>query len=341
MTVTKDIASSKYIPINTTELTSWLAGTGVAAPIEGWGMQDSAAPIADFVGSDAMTEFGGVGTELFQQTITGFTRKGIVSTPEGGGHAIGTTNNITTSGTAMVLRKLVSLPSANRVISYFLGAAFCADSSGHVGVSDGVTSTFNFGSALMGTTVRPVFFRVNSVGPTSKVTTDQESVSGPAFTFDSANKLFFGNPGFGIGGAAEAFLFGLRWSSLLADADVAAVISRLTTGAVASIAVTPISPSILVTTTQQMTAIATFQDGSTLDVTSNPLTVWASAMPSVATINAAGLLTGASVGTSMVTAAFGGVTSGNDLVTIIGNTTPNKYASMLWSLLPPGKLWRR
>lgn len=312
--VTQDATSLKYVPVTSAEVTAWLAGTGVAAPVEGWTMQGASSPLADFIGSDPLVD--SFSNELFQQAVTGWTRKGILSTPEGGAHCLGTTNNVTVSGTALMLHSLASLPSANRVIGYFLGACTVVDSSGHIGMSDGSTTTFNFGSVGMGTTVHPVFIRVNSVGPTAKVTTDQESVSAPAFSFDAANKLFFGNIGFGIGGAAENYLFGLRWSSLLSDPDVTAVLSRLNTGAVVSVALTPPSPVITTLTTVQLTAIATFQDGSTLDVTSNANTVWTSGTPGVATVNATGLVTGVTNGTTNVTAAFGGVTSANDLVTV-------------------------
>lgn len=319
MTVTKDVAASKYVPISSAEVTSFLAGTGVAAPVEGWQMQDASSPIVDFIGANPMND----SSEAFQQTVTGWTRKGILSSPAGGAHGIGTTNNITASGTALMLYKPNAVPSANRVIAYFLGMVYCVDSSGRIGLSGDFTSTFTFGSAAMGTTVRPVVLRVNGAGLTGKVTTDQESVSSAIASFDTANKLFFGNSGgFGIGGADECYLFGLRWSSLLSDADVTAVISRFTTGAVASIAVTPSSPSIVAGNTQQFTATATFQDGSTLDVTNNALTVWTSGTPATGTISSTGLFTAVALGTTAVTAAFGGVTSSVDTVTVISGAIP-------------------
>jgi trimeric autotransporter adhesin len=80
-----------------------------------------------------------------------------------------------------------------------------------------------------------------------------------------------------------------------------------------SIAVTPANPSIVKGNTQQFTATGTFSDNSTKDLTSQ--VTWASATPAVATITAAGLATGAGVGTSKITATLGG-TVGSTVLTV-------------------------
>lgn len=73
---------------------------------------------------------------------------------------------------------------------------------------------------------------------------------------------------------------------------------------IASIAVTPASPSF--STTQQMVATATMDDGSTRVVTS--LVTWASSDVTKATINAAGLATKVGAGTTVLSATLGGKT---------------------------------
>ncbi len=75
---------------------------------------------------------------------------------------------------------------------------------------------------------------------------------------------------------------------------------------IASIAVTPASPSIAHPGTQQMVATATMRDGSTRVVTST--VVWASVTTAKATISAAGLVTTVAAGTSVISATLGGVT---------------------------------
>jgi uncharacterized protein YjdB len=69
-----------------------------------------------------------------------------------------------------------------------------------------------------------------------------------------------------------------------------------------SIAVTPATASIAVGAVQQLTATAVYTDGSARDVTTKA--AWTSAAPAIATVNAAGLATGASAGTAVVTASF-------------------------------------
>ena len=73
-----------------------------------------------------------------------------------------------------------------------------------------------------------------------------------------------------------------------------------------SIAVIPESASLDVGDTQQFTAIATYSDGSTRDVTAEA--DWASSNTAVATIDDAGLATGVAGGSTEITATFGGMT---------------------------------
>jgi uncharacterized protein YjdB len=80
-----------------------------------------------------------------------------------------------------------------------------------------------------------------------------------------------------------------------------------------SIAVTPANPSVPKGQTEQFTATGTFSDNSTQNLT-NQVT-WASAKPAVATINAAGLATAVSSGTSTISATLSGVT-GSTVLTV-------------------------
>jgi len=84
-------------------------------------------------------------------------------------------------------------------------------------------------------------------------------------------------------------------------------------GSLVSIAVTPASPSIAAGLTQQFSATGTYADGSTQNLTA---ATWNSATPSVASISAAGLATGAAAGTSSITAAYGSITSNPATLTV-------------------------
>jgi PKD repeat protein len=79
-----------------------------------------------------------------------------------------------------------------------------------------------------------------------------------------------------------------------------------------SIAVTPTNPSIALGTTEQMTATGTFDDGSTLDITST--VTWTTQRATIVTVNSQGLATSVKVGNSRVTASLSGITGSTRLI---------------------------
>jgi Bacterial Ig-like domain (group 2) len=85
-----------------------------------------------------------------------------------------------------------------------------------------------------------------------------------------------------------------------------------------SIAVTPANPSVAAGATQQFTAIGTFSDNSTQDLTSQ--VSWTSDTPAVATIDATGLATGVTPGTANISATLNGVTG----ATVLAVTAPQQ-----------------
>ena len=86
------------------------------------------------------------------------------------------------------------------------------------------------------------------------------------------------------------------------------------TGAVvASITVTLSSSSINVGATEQSSAMATYTDNSTVDVSAS--VTWASSSPGVATINSNGLASAAGTGSTTISAALNGLT-GNAALTV-------------------------
>jgi chitodextrinase len=86
-----------------------------------------------------------------------------------------------------------------------------------------------------------------------------------------------------------------------------------------SIAVTPSSPSISPSQTQQFTATGTYSDGSTKNISTS--VTWASSNTAVATIGAStGLATGVTAGTSLITATLGIVVSPSDSLTVTAIT---------------------
>ncbi len=83
---------------------------------------------------------------------------------------------------------------------------------------------------------------------------------------------------------------------------------------VASVVVTPGSPSIAMNTTQQFTAVAKDASGNTM---SGVTFAWTSSATTVATINSStGMATGVSAGSTQITASASGVSSSPDALTV-------------------------
>jgi hypothetical protein len=83
---------------------------------------------------------------------------------------------------------------------------------------------------------------------------------------------------------------------------------------ISSIAVSPLSPSIILGKTQAFTATGVFSDGTAQDMTSRA--TWTSSVPGVATINSAGLATSVSPDGTTITAASAG-SSASTVMTVI------------------------
>lgn len=84
-----------------------------------------------------------------------------------------------------------------------------------------------------------------------------------------------------------------------------------------SISLTPPASSVPKGSTIQLTATATFTDGTTGDMTGSA--TWASSGSAIATVNSAGLVTGAATGTAMITATSGQI-RGAETLTVIQPT---------------------
>jgi len=81
-----------------------------------------------------------------------------------------------------------------------------------------------------------------------------------------------------------------------------------------SIAITPTSAELEIEATQQFTAIGTYSDGSTANITTT--VTWTSSKPAALSISTGGLATGLSTGTSSVTATLNSVTSNSAAVAV-------------------------
>ncbi|MCX5823161.1 MAG: Ig-like domain-containing protein, partial [Deltaproteobacteria bacterium] len=102
----------------------------------------------------------------------------------------------------------------------------------------------------------------------------------------------------------------------------------------ASIEVTPATASIPMGAPQQFMATATYTDGSSRDVTAS--SIWISGTTGVATVNSAsGLAAGIAIGTSVITADFGGK-SGSAILTVTAATLSSIVVTPLTASIPMG-----
>ena len=112
----------------------------------------------------------------------------------------------------------------------------------------------------------------------------------------------------GSEGLATAVVKGTTTITASLSSIDATTMLTVTSATLSSIALTPPNPSAPKGTTQQFTAMGTFSDNSTQDITS--LAIWTSSTPSVATVSNAsgskGLATALSAGSTTVEAAFMG-----------------------------------
>jgi uncharacterized protein YjdB len=85
----------------------------------------------------------------------------------------------------------------------------------------------------------------------------------------------------------------------------------VTSATLVSIAVTPTNSNMAVGTTKQFSAMGSFSDSSTQDVSAS--VVWSSSSPAVATINSTGVVQSVASGSATITATFGSVSGSTSL----------------------------
>jgi trimeric autotransporter adhesin len=101
--------------------------------------------------------------------------------------------------------------------------------------------------------------------------------------------------------------------SVIASTSVTVTQKQIT-----SISISPLTQTLSLSlgpTTVQFIATATYQDGSTADVTT--ISTWTALPSSVASISSTGLATAQTVGTATITATSGGITSNSATITVL------------------------
>ncbi len=330
-TVSRDATSLVYMPATPAEAVAFVAGTGVAAPNSIW-------PFADTSG--AYLDVGGASVDLSSTSnhaapLAGWTRKALFFADGGGESAVNVVAAAlpdlhSSSMLVMLYQALTGGNPAGSRSQFNVGPGNAETNNVEVLLttahklqlkSNGVTAT---AATDHGTAAEDHWLRYNQTATTTDLFAGTEKIS-VAFSRPAAASKGIWIGQVYVSAPLEYNLLGLGWygaNAEVTDAQITALRARFVTGAVVSIAVTPVSPALTtLSATQQMTAIATFQDGSTQDVSSNTNTVWTSTSPGVATVSATGLVTSVAFGATTVTAAFGGITSAADTVVVASGVT--------------------
>lgn len=120
----------------------------------------------------------------------------------------------------------------------------------------------------------------------------------------------------GSNGLVTAVGYGTTFITALDEANNLSSSATLTVANPTSISITPPNP-FLPTGTLQMSAIGTFEDGTTADITS--VSTWSIATTTGATISDTGLVTSSNTGTALVTATYPiSGSTGTTLLTVTG-----------------------
>lgn len=155
------------------------------------------------------------------------------------------------------------------------------------------------------------------IGVTQQYTATANYSDGSAHVVTSASAWTSGTPAVAGVGAATGLATGLTAGSSAISASFggksgSANLSVTAPVVLASIAVTPATPAILVGGTQQFIATGTWSNGTSAVIAAP---VWASATTTVATINATGLASGLVPGNTIISATSGAI-RGNAVLTV-------------------------
>lgn len=236
--VAQDATSSKFLPATAGQWTTTLTFAGVTntGPSAIWLLQDASGNPADVLGAFPLTA---AGTLAYQQTVTGWTAKGINTTAGSpGGTLISTAAGLPSINTNSALllayvQPQADITGASRTLMG-LGTTFDNDCSLHYNVSDqmfckGATNVATSGADTATGVVRPYVLKIDRTGGVIAGYSDAEKLA-PAIGGTGKRVL--------LGGANVQELFSMTASYVYAalfintaaeisDADVKKILQAL------------------------------------------------------------------------------------------------------------------
>ena len=333
-------ATGTYSDNSTANLTSqvtWASATPSVATINTTGLATGVAP-----GTSTITAMLNGVTGTATLTVSAATLTSIAVTPVSPSIAAGTTEQFTATGTysdnstANLTSQVTwasATPSVATINTTGLATGVAPGTSTITAMLNGVTGT----ATLTVSAATLTSIAVTPVSPSIAAgTTEQFTATGTYSDNSTANLTSQVTWASATPSVATINTTGLATGVAPGTSTITAMLNGVTGTAtltvsaatLTSIAVTPANPSIAAGTTEQFTATGTYSDNSTANLTSQ--VTWASATPSVATINTTGLATGVATGSSSITATLGSVT-GTATLTVTPSTLATVSAvSVSW-----------
>lgn len=236
MSVSQDATSLKYLPANTTEWNELLANTGLPAPSSLYGCQEASGSLVDSVSARNATAFGSV---LYQQTVPGWSRKGVKASADNGANyfatAVSSIPNVNANSVMLLeVRKVGTDPASGFRGFNNIGIVDYASAQLVPGKLLRAREVSNFSS--IGTTgysgdlilvtkldiARGEFVVYSSTGEVLK--------SGFTTPTSSTQMLYMGD---GLNGTNSSLMYMALWTGLqaqMSDAEVATLLARMSSG---------------------------------------------------------------------------------------------------------------
>lgn len=360
--LTKQFTATGIFSDNTTQdltsVSTWVSSDSSIVNI-GNGAGSEGLALASTLGSSNIRAFyNGIQSAATTMTVTAAELVNIIVSPPSPSKAKGLTQQFTATGiytdsSSQDLTNLVTWYSSDTNV------APISNATGFVGLatalstgSSNVSAVYNsLNSNSVSFTVNPaalVSIQVSPVnGSVAKGLNQQYTALGvysDASTQDITNSVSWSssNPAFAsisnsIGTVGRASALEIGTTSIAATSGSISGNTNLSVSAaiLISIAVSPTNPSINATATKQFSAVGTYSDGNTTDLTAT--VTWSSSNNSSATVSNAsatkGLATGISAGNPTISATYSSV-SGNTTLTVNAiDTTPPTVTSIV-SLSP-------
>ncbi|MDH4122143.1 MAG: Ig-like domain-containing protein [Deltaproteobacteria bacterium] len=310
---------------------TWTSSDNLVATVDAAGLVTAVAPGAvTLTATDTTTNVTGT----ISLTITTAVVQSIVVAPANTNLAKGLTQAMTATGTfsdgtSADITNSVTWSSANTAVADFLGAAGVVTAKAVGGpVALTATDPGTNVSASTNLTVTSAVLQTIAVTPANlslaKGINQQYTAMGNYSDGTSADltasvvwsSLTPSTAAIDAAGFASTLAVGTTTIQAVFSGVTGSTVLTVTPAALVSIAVTPLNPSISKGLTQQMTAMGTYTDGTTVNITGS--VTWSSSNTATATVVASGLATGAAVGSVTLTATdpVGGAISGSTSLTV-------------------------